>query len=348
MLIMRKGDSMTAKQSKNAYYNILRRSKYEFNEERYLMANDLDLDKIFTHKDIVISYGRISNNNGKVNYWRNIDSVRYKSKFCSTSKNYHPYCGDTVGCSTCFVEASYIEADLLSKNIPFSQMREYQDQLFQYSPQYSDIENYPPYDAWVTLSGDICLFHRDKEHSLKLSDKAVEFDPCASTYWSCGEAYEMNYEFEKALRDYQTAWEYDPAYIYQIAKARVYMKLNQPDKASHEYCLAICDINQRCETSVMNYMRVFKYDLVKSRLLTWPPYLEPCKIQTLQDVSNLLEVHRNSLPEKDYISAKEILFWTMQMDSLGKLHDNLVQMPLCGFSPLQPYCPNVDQSSQHE
>jgi len=174
---------------------------------------------------------------------------------------------------------------------------------------------------------DALLLMHEKEWSLKTGCEHVEAIPCASSYWSRGEAYEMNSDFTKALEDYQTAWEYDPAYIYQIAKARVYVKLNQPDKAAREYCLAICDINKRCENPVMNYMRVFKYDLVKSRVLACPPYLEPSDIQTLHDDSSLLEEHRSSLSEKEFLLAKEVLFWTMQMDSLGKLHDNLVQLP---------------------
>jgi len=33
------------------------------------------------------------------------------------------------------------------------------------------------------------------------------------------------------------------------------------------------------------------------------------------------------LPEKEFLQAKEILFWTMEMDNQGKLHEKLVQMP---------------------
>jgi len=137
----------------------------------------------------------------------------------------------------------------------------------------------------------------------------------------------MKEDFDKALADYKEAWLYDCAYPYLIAQARVYMKVGQPEKAAIEYCRAILDIDYRIDHNIMHYMRTFRYDLVKSRLLACPPYLNPSTIQTLEDVDKLLDEHRDRLKDKDYLAAKKILLETLELERQGKLHDKLVRFP---------------------
>ena len=333
------------KQPKYKYSNILRRTMHEFAEECSLMAPEQNLTKGILHSGIVSYYGE--SNRAKVDYWRNIDEIRFEypplfAHLAQYSNAYHPYCGNRLDCRICFGDGAWIEADLAGvgdPEFPDEKMTALSNKHDAEAPTKDDTMYHKYIQEIGTWSSawrfsDTWLFFRNKEESLKWSHAEVDADPNASNYWGRGEAFEMNDDLAKAVEDYQTAWEYDPAYIYQVALARVYMKQGEREKSANAYCQAICDIDQRCDNGVMNYMRVFKYDLVKSRLLASPPYLEPCCIQKLQNISDLLDVSKEHLPEKEYLSAKATLFWTMELEKQGKLHEKLVLMPLCGFEPL--------------
>jgi tetratricopeptide (TPR) repeat protein len=303
----------------------MRRIKYEFNEERYLMASDIDPYKCLDCNAIKITYGSIVKNRRKLDYWRNVDGVRFEYKNALTSKNYHSYCGDSINCGICTSNDNYPEIYLSAQyyneinNVPKHEL---------YEELWDSLNSIPEEDAaairlyhshiyptWLTVAGDEWLFFKDSFKARFWISKEIEFDPNASSYWALGETFEMEDSFASAIENYQIAFEYDPAYSYRVAKARVYMKQGRALEAAKEYCFAICDINDRCDNNIMNYMRIFKYELMKSRLLTCPPYLTPSPVQSLADITKLLQEHRASLPDKEYLQAMTNLFWTIEHEN---------------------------------
>jgi tetratricopeptide (TPR) repeat protein len=306
----------------------MRRIKYEFNEERYLMASDIDLYKCMECGDIKITYGSILKNRHKLDYWRNVDGVRFQYKGSITSKDYHSYCEDSINCGVCTSNDNYPEIYLFVNyyneinNVPKHELyEEFWDSMNSIPKEDAvTIRLYRDkiYSTRLTITGDEWLFFGDSVKARFWINKEIEFDPNASSYWAFGETFEMEDSFTSAVENYQIAFEYDPAYPYRIAKARVYMKQGRAVDAAKEYCFAICDINDRCDNNIMNYMRVFKYELMKSRLLTCPPYLTPSPIQSLTDIAKLLQDHRISLPEKEYLRAMAHLYWAIERENFLK------------------------------
>jgi tetratricopeptide (TPR) repeat protein len=313
-------EQVPIRKAKIHFTNILRRIKYEYNEERYLMAADIDLKKIVECGDIKITYGSISPNRLKLDYWRNVDGIRFQNKESLTSKNYHSYCADPINCAVCTLNDNFPEIYFFTRSLSITtaQKHELYNEFWDSIPQEHKntiyLYRYYEYSTWLTVTGEEWLFLKNAKLAREWINKEIEFDPNASSYWARGETYEMENDFDNAIKDYQMAWEYDPAYTYKIAKARAYMKTGQSEKAASEYCLAICDINDRCEKNIMNYMRTFKYELIKSRLLACPPYLKTSEVQSLDDISKLLERNRQALPEKEYLSCMSHLFWAIERD----------------------------------
>jgi tetratricopeptide (TPR) repeat protein len=329
--------------------NKLRRIKYEYNEERFLMACDIDLQNTLQCGDIKITYGLASNRH-KVDYWRNVDSIRHPQKNCITSKHYHAYCGNSMECAVCFSNANYPEIHLDKQSyaeIDNPQKQKLLNEFYDSVPKdkrndfyiYRDYK----YSTWLTIVGEEWLFEKNYKQARQWINKEIAIDPNASSYWARGETYEMEGDFQHAIDDYQIAWEYDPAYTYRVAKARTFLKMGIQATAATEYCFAICDIDVRCETNTMQYMRVFKYELLKSRLLACPLYLETSKICSLADIAKLLVANRNSLPEKEYLLSMKHLFWAiereryeMKLNSNHKINEKNTTSPkrTWRFSPL--------------
>lgn len=283
-----------------------RRSKYEKIEEQYLMASDLDLDRVKTRDDIIHTYER-QGNKAKEEYWRNESYAAPIKEWKSMQ--------DREGMHPIHQENSKLR-QLSGKFGNEISSLPWDHPYYRYA-----IKTYTFVDAY----GDVYLFIGDKERALYWAKRHVDADPSPSTYWSLGEACEINELLSEAIENYTRAYELDSCYIYLVPRARVLAKLGRDAEAAGDYVRAVIDVSNRCDT-YRGFMQTYRYELLKSRILACPPYLTKSRIRTLDDVRDLLVRHKDSVRKREYAKALEVLEATIAREKAGKLHDGLDKM----------------------